>query len=355
MATAAWRLCAMAAALLLGATPAPAYDELRFAPARGTVLEKTLRYDHELAVVQVSRTAAGVPSKDPELGGWVRGQQIYALADRYEDVEPGRVRSLLREFRACTGKASVTLKGLGRDGRHSGVDLFSPLRGQVVRFTWIEPEGEHARMYETFDAPETYLARLDADMDLLSALPAGPVETGDSWELDAQKQCSLLAPGGDLLIWPSRVGNPFARNVCIGMAGNVGELVAGEATGDGRATYQGVREVDGVELSVIALDLQLRVDCDKTARYAKYMPEREEQTTDLLESVLLHFEYTGQGEVLWDNAAGHARSMTLEGQQRLIVSIGKRVNTRPDLPEGEPLVEDIELEGSLVLAVNVAN
>ena len=204
------RLALVSIALALCSGPASS-DELRFGPARGSLVEKTLRYDHELEVLQITRTTAGVPTSDAEVGGWVRGHQIYLVADRYEDVEPARVRSLLREYRTCAGSSAATLKGFGREGRHLGVDFFTPLRGQVVRFTWIEGARDHARMYETLDAPETYLARLKVDMDLLRALPAGPVEVGDSWELDAEKQRSLLTPGGDLLIWPSKVGNAFTQ------------------------------------------------------------------------------------------------------------------------------------------------
>lgn len=353
-------------ATLAGLTAQEGPRELRFEVAPGTELLKTLTYSHGLRIAAVSQMRTGAPPVRDPTGGWVEAEQTVVVRDRYERVADGLPTSLLRDWERAFGKALATLQqGPGprlaldkEQGAHFKVDFFSPLvpQGAVV-FEWIEEEGDWGRMYDTVDGPESYLAELDGDFDLLALLPAGPVAPGDTWEVPPERVPLLLAPGGDSCLWPKSYGDIFARNVLIGVGGNVAECFPDDAevVSHATCTYRGTRTVDGLELGVIEVQLDVTSFTDRTRRYELGMPDQERASETLLEQAVMQFELRGTGEALWSLDEGRLHSWELVGQQRLIGLVTKTGawDVEAEDETGLQLEEQMEMEGDLKVTLQI--
>ena len=109
--------------------------ELRFAPAEGSRVRRTIEVDHV----------------------------VLRTLDEYQKVGDGRPLLLRRKFEEAS----------------------SPFVGTSVVFTWVPEEGAYGKYYDARESSESALRDLTEDLDLRSLLPASAVAVGDTWTAPA--------------------------------------------------------------------------------------------------------------------------------------------------------------------------
>ena len=340
-------ILAIALPTLAGPSPRPA-DEIGFQPAPGTALQKIFRTYHELSLEQIARAIGSGQFMARDLGGFISTEELIVVHDQYRVMGPGRPDSLLRTYQHVRAKGKATLTGPKGSKLEDLSASGSPFELRRVLFSWIEEEGQHARRFDGVDGPEDILLDVREDMDARSALPAGPVEVGDTWQLDQRQLGILLAPGGDLKLIPRKFSE-FARTMKLGCGGSMWDILGPDTVGSATCRYAGVREEEGVSVAVIEIsELVLSSIKDQTAAFEDSMPTSERQEPGFLEQVVVDFSVVGGGEILWNQEAGHLHSMSIQGEERISLTVTK---TFLDTEEPYNIVERSATSGGLTMEV----
>lgn len=277
-------------------------QELRFAVPAGARVEKTFEGHSELNLDEQSLTIndeeVGRATEDFDLRAtWTR-----TLVFHDEFLEVGRERPLVltREFRSLESRDRLNVEA-GGESHEQTLEGESALEGLSVRFTWSEDDGEYACRYDGEERGDrSLLADLVADSDLLGLLPGREVAEGDSWKLDPLLFHHLTSPGGDVHLRSEESDVDAERQ----------RQFRENLDGKFSATFEGVREEDGVRVAVIAL----RADVSTQAT-----THGEDEDGDPVET---HFvrDSDCEGELLWDLEAGRPHSYRLTGDVRAIRS-----------------------------------
>lgn len=294
-----------------------AADALRFAPPQGLALRKVHAIEMRAGLESVRFVLMG-EEEDLELdpSDLFRMEQTLALAftDTYERIEEGDVRELVRRFEELKQTSSET-----EEGETTQDASASALEGRSVRFRWSEEEQEHEPSWVGEPGESSLLEELELDCDGTGLLPAGAVEPGDAWEIEADALELLLGPSGELHLDPD--------------ADEEDELdrrLMDELDGSVRGTYRGLREEDGRKLAVIFLEAKLSAEVEGEATAAEEGEEDEDgwKVGPMRQTSKLQLECSG--EVLWDAAAGHMASFELAGD----LTLENRVTQQVELPGG---------------------
>jgi hypothetical protein len=264
--------------------------QLRFDVKPETVLRRDLLVRHELQLDGVSYTRAGAPPVRQDTPGWSSTFLKLTVDDTLGEVASGRPLTLRRRWVDLGAQGTLSLNAAaGRPKFEDRAVLSSPLRERSVDFTWIEAESDWSRLWVRDDAEEFWLADMRGDMDGLGLLPAEAVSPGAQWELSMETVRHLLAPGGNHLITP-RTTNIYGRTIEVGVGGDYAEVLGPELAGSARATFTGVREVDGERLAVLELSIEgLRSIADRTDLWRLSAPPEERNEVAHLVSALLEY------------------------------------------------------------------
>ena len=202
------------------------------------------------------------------------------------------------------------------------------------------------------------LEGLEEDLDLRAFLPGRDVEVGESWDIDAMTLASLVMPGGSLGLKPAEMSEDGPdmgefEDMITEMFGQYEEAFTGLLEGERKATYEGVRDVDGRSLAVITLKLDtdgsmdmsgmLADMVDKISELAEEMPDFELDIAAANLSVTLD----GTGTLLWDPRRGTFESLTLE----VDMTFGMEVSVDLDA-QGETHSMDMTMEMAGDMASN---
>lgn len=297
---------------------------LRFDVAPGTVLRRDLLVRHEIQLDGVSFTRQGEPPVRQDTPGWMSTFLKVTAEDTVGEVVESRPRALRRRWLDVGGEGTLNLAPAG--GRPKFEDravLSSPMRDRRVDFTWIDAESDWSRLWVRDDAEEFWLAGMQGDMDGLGLLPAGPVEPQAQWEIPMNGLRALLAPGGNHLITP-RTTNLFGRTIEVGVGGDFAEVLGPELAGSARATFEGLREVDGRRMAALRVTIEgLRSIADRTDLWRLSAPAEEKNEVARLVSALLEYGLDARGEALWDLERGHLHSLRLAGEEVYMLSVTK--------------------------------
>lgn len=298
--------------------------ELRYDVKPQTVLRRDLLVKHEIQLDGVSFTRAGESPVRQEMPGWTSTFVKVTVDDTIGEVAGGIPQRLRRRWVDLGAQGTLQLSATpGRPKFEDRAVLSSPLRDRSVDFTWIEAESDWSRLWVRDDAEEFWLAEMRGDMDALGLLPDGPVAVGAEWELSMETVRSLLAPGGNHLITP-RTTNVFGRTVEVGVGGDYSEVLGPELAGSARATFEGLREVDGERLAVLRLSVEgLRSINDRTDLWRISAPAEERNELAHLLSTLIEYGLDARGEALWNLERGHLHSVTLAGEEVFMLSVTK--------------------------------
>ncbi len=254
------------------------------------------------------------------------------FTDTIAAVADGRPTKFAREFgeleNSATESFAVTPPGGDEEVKSSTRERISPLKGKTVQFTWDGKKEEYARALagaegEKKASEAEMLDGLQADADWLPLLEDGPREKGASFELDAKLFERVQYPAGELL-WVVEGKDPDPVSKAIN------EQLSENLDGKAKATWQGMRDVDGRELGVFAIEADLK-------------SKAEAETPDGAETRGIELDLEYEGEILWDLAVGHLAGYTLTADVRSQLSTTRTVET----PKGKREVRQVfDLRGT---------
>lgn len=292
--------------LALFATPA---DDVHFAPDDGSEATKHYVLSIEMSVDEATMTFDG-----DDIGGdgvpdvSVRYERRVQATDRYERVAGGRPLKLARRYDALTAQASQTVGGGDASGRrarerprgaHRGLHVGS--RGRRVRTRLARGRGARRRA-----------ARGPVGGHGPAHAPAARVRrAGATWELDADDVLAVLVPGGDLKLSPDPAEGGaeqgegqiqiHAPNLPVDPLAWVRAL-----DGGGQATYEGQLEVDGVQVAVVSIAIDVTAANDLVDYFSEIGGGE-------FDSASLDVAIEADGELLWDLERGRVHALALEG------------------------------------------
>lgn len=317
----------IAAPALLAFRTAPA--KVAFAPAEGSVVTKTFESVVELTLDQMSMTLNGGESPMmPDMDMSMTSKLKVMVTDEYVALRENAPKTLRRTFDELANSMSMSMQVemMGNSNNSDKtVDSESELEGKTVVFTWNEDEGKYTKRFDPEGDDAEQLEGVLEDMDLRALLPKGEVAEGDTWNIDVKGLLPILSPGGDLKLLPTETGDMMDGGMPgVGsMSDWIGELLEGEATG----TFSGMREIDGVNVAVIKIEVDIESARDMTEivlaalEDAEMPPEMQME----FEHVDVEFELEGEGELLWDPAAGRARSFHMSGPTGVTMDMGMSI------------------------------
>ncbi len=296
---------ALAPLALLALCSSSVREEIVFRVPADTTLERSVKnaYSMQLESMAFSMDGEEVPADAfGEVEIQIEHSEVYVVTDAFEAMADGRPQRLRRTFQELGGQERSSFSSEGGDeSDDSGYE--SVLEGKTVVFTW---NGEAGRFDATFaegiEGDEALLAELDEDMDLRRLLPTGSVSEGDTWSIEPGAFACILDPGGDL-------GLEDAEGEEQDTSVQDAELRANLA-GTITATYKGMREEDGVQQAVIALEFDTHTHAEQ-ALGPEEVPEGASGTGRVEVRFLL------EGELRWDLEHGHALSFELSGENEL--------------------------------------
>jgi hypothetical protein len=301
---------------LLLASNAPA-TRVAFTVADGQSLTKTFEVKSDLTLEDMTMggAAAGMaPDVEMTMGIAYKTE----VTDEYMKVDGGAPQKLKRSYDSLASTVTTAMKmeimGQSRD-QNSNVSAESELEGKSVLFTWDADKKEFKRAFDPAGGEEKLLEGLREDMDFRALLPAGEVKEGEEWEIEPKSLADVLAPGGNMSLQPKEGGE---NDMGMGSSGmdNLADMFGDDIEGKSKAQFTGMREVDGVQLAVVKLTIDMKAKTDITDKAREQIeksgtPEGVDELT--FESVDVEFEIQAEGELLWNVAGGHFHSLDLSG------------------------------------------
>jgi hypothetical protein len=337
---------------LLAFRSAPAL--VSFAPAEGSVATKTFESVVELTLDQMNMTLNGqenpmMPDMDMSMTSKLKVQ----VTDEYVALRENAPKTLRRTFDELANSMSMSMQVemMGNSqSQDKTVDSESELEGKTIVFSWSEEDGEYKKRFDPEGEDEELLESVLEDMDLRALLPKGEVAEGETWSIDVKGLLPILSPGGDLKLVPTdsedimEGGMPGVGS----MTDWIGDLLEGEATG----TFAGMREVDGVKVAVIKVEIDIQSARDMTDIVLAAMEKAEmppEVQNMEFEHVDVEFELEAEGELFWDAAVGRARSFHMSGPTSVTMDMGMSI----EVPQqGSMTIEQVmEMSGTSNISV----
>ncbi len=302
-----------------------------YEPEEGTVLTRTFEAIGEMSLTAVEVTVDGeeLEREWDEFDYEYESLERIVVTDELAEVQGGRPTDLVRTFDELLQEASSTIAG-----EELETISLSELEGRTVRFLWDDEDEVY--VVETSDdeddIDEDVLAWLAEDMDLRLLLPDGEVEEGDEWEIDAAAYLTLMWPSGLLgFVDEGKAKDPVQREL--------NEEVIENLEGEGSATFEELREEDGVRLALISVELEIETWADSAM---------EQEGVEIEIEVEISRDITG--EILWDLDHGHLFAADLEADAEYV-----RTMTRPwETPNGEvELTEVRTFSGTIGYTVEI--
>lgn len=331
----------------------PPAAKLRFAPAAGTKLTRTIENKSEFSLDDMSMKMNGQDSPMmPEIEMSMTQTQHVVVTDEFTKMREGSPKVLRRSYDTLDSQMSVEAKidmaGQKQEQNHSGKGA-SELAGKTVVFTWNDEAKEYQTAFDPAESKSELLEGLQEDMDLRVLLPENEVKEGEEWDIDVKGLAKVIAPGGDLKIKPeekSEEQSPMGMGDMSGMSG-LSEWLGESMEGTAKGKFAGMRTVEGHSFAVVSIDVKVKgaKDLTEISRAAMEKAKREGMTMEM-KSVDVEFEIAGQGEMLWDVEGGHVHSFEFSGPSsaKIDISIGLEVqNQKMDIDQG------MELSGTTTL------
>lgn len=301
-------LLAASAGLLAFTLPT---DEIKFSPSEGTSLSKTFEVSIEASLddlllnfngQEMDPAAMGADFDLSELNGTANFSlsviDEYIKMDGQRPIEMQRtVETMSAEFESGTGDS---------DSDSASIE------GKTLTYKWNAEEEEYSVSQEGDDeeVDADDLAMFAQDLDLRSLLPADSVSEGDSWTITGADLMSLLIPGLDVAKAITRANEEAGDGDMPIELDEALDLISKDMLL--KCTYAGTRRADGRSLMVIELasDFESNIDLSDMILEAIEANMPPEMSLDL--SVVIDLAAEAEGEVIWDAAAGHFVTMTLE-------------------------------------------
>jgi len=289
---------------------APA-ERLQFTPTEGLRLTRDVHTQQYLSLDEVTLESSGREQNPKQYLDIVSTEHV-RVTDEFQAVGADRPVRLRRTYEQleldCVAEVLV---GTGRREARP-MKGSSPLAGKSVVFTWVPDRGDYGCYYDLERAPEHLLADVRQPMDFAGFLPAKEVSVGDTWSIEPAVLRDVLAAGG-LRGYRIDAGDDpvMPRLVSSGAGAELAHLF-GRTTGRFDATFREQRDVDGRSYAVIGFEFEVRSESDLSRLAKEAMSQLELAAGTQAESFLTKSSFAGRGELLWDAAAGHAKSLELQ-------------------------------------------
>jgi hypothetical protein len=303
-------------ALLAAAWPG---SKVRFAPSEGSSVTKTFENKAEFSLDHMSSSINGQENPAmPQITMNFTTNQKVVVTDDYVSNRDGAPKKLKRRFDDIGSDVTMSMKmevmGESHDQDKTSKSK-SQLVGKAVTFTWDADAKEYKKAFDPASENGDVLKGLKEDMDLRVLLPENEVKEGDEWDVNVKSLASVLGPGGDLALVPEE---KEASGMDMGMTGgmsSMSEMLGEMLEGDAKAKFTGTRDVGGTKMAVIKLTVKIAsskdmTDVVKEAMKKQKLPQDMEMKFDHMD---IDLKIEGEGELVWDTAAGHAHSFEMSG------------------------------------------
>ena len=330
--------------------------EIAFSVESGTSLSKTYVTGVEVALDDFSMTMNGQElPMTPEMVIDIHEMLEIEVEDTYSKVADGRPTLLTRSFDTLSHEMEMhmesSMNGEEIMNEDMAPEISSVLEGESVEFVWNEDE-------ETYDIvlpdgsplEEEDIEGLIEDMDYRALLPTEEVDEGDEWEIELGHLEGVLAAGGDFKLIPD---DPEALGGAgSGDLGNLSDFFNEEVEGEFLAVFDGIREIDDVEVAVIEISFELTNVVDLTDKYRDIFKNLEFPGVDEVdpEHVEMEITYEGEGLLIWNLKAGHFHSFETSGDFEMIQEQGMLLEVAGQEMSME---QHMEFSGTLSIEVSV--
>lgn len=291
----------------LAASPARVSEaELRFVPTEDVTLAVRLEESTSAQVV----SEAWCPVVDGERleseagesdGGanWAY-ELAFVLLDEFESVDDGRIQRLSRTFEEIGGSYSSSFE-TDEGTEEIEVQLASPLDGRTVAFEWDDDGEEYGATFdEEGDDSEVDAVLLDgmwidAFGDWFLPEDGGPVAEGDAWSPGPGAWWDFADIGGAFWIDVEDADPPDETKAEENE--DKDDQLRENSSGDVTCTFEGLREVDGVEVAAISIVVEI-----ETSSETESSSEIDGVELSVAEAMSMAVE--SEGECLWDVETG---------------------------------------------------
>jgi hypothetical protein len=306
----------------------PRVEKLSFAPGEGSSLTKTFKNTMSFGLDDMSMLMNG--EENPMMPEIEMDMEVVAsttVTDDYVTMGPGRPAVLKRTYDEIGSEMNMEMvveaMGQSQEESPSGAGT-SELEGETVIFTWSDEDDEFKVSFPDDEGgDDDLLENLIEDMDLRVLLPDGEVAEGDSWDIPLAGMVDVLSPGGDLKLdvdmdgAGAGLGGPPPE-----MMSNMREMFGDMLEGSATATFSSTREVDGVTVAVVDIEIEIDTARDMSEFLEGVMGDEMPEGMDFsLDRVDLEFALEAKGELLWNISAGHIYSLNLEGDAAIAMDM----------------------------------
>ena len=256
------------------------------------------------------------PAGLPRLGDELEVRRVEVVTDVLDHVAHGFPYTFRRTYERLRVSAKVGPGPLAETFHRR-----SPLEGRTLAFDWDDAERDWSR--RLLDEP--YLTRdlwdgLRGDRQALWLLPADDdPDRGRTWEVAPEDLIARLLPEGVPLASTPKSEPRTLSWPPSGMAlATVGDLTlwTGEPQGRVQARFLGLRSDGGPDVLAIGIDVALRGSLEDEKR-ERWPADGFTRPGWYLSSSILEWSMEGEGELLWDVAAGCMRSLQLTAEVAL--------------------------------------
>ena len=308
---------AVALSFLVGFSGSSA-DKIAFTPAEGVSVTKTFLTTTSMEVDDMTMLMNGGPGPMQEMEMTMDMTQTVTVTDEYISMADGQPKKLARTFDVISSDLEMDINAAGQAQSPTGAGT-SPLQDSTVVFTWNAEN-------EEYDV--AFAEGVTEDMDLRGLLPKGELAEGDSYEIDLANFSNILAPGGNLSLEMEVDGEMSGAGMDPEMMTDFSKFFEEMLEGDASGKYVGTRDVDGVKVAVIEIEVEINASADMSELAAESMggeevPEGVEMSIDRMDVELV---YTGSGELLWNMAKGVVHSFEIDAEMEMNTDMAMAVS-----------------------------
>jgi hypothetical protein len=303
----------------------PATGDFRHETREGTSVQRLFTLTRDMAHESTTMSLDGeeLPQRPGERTD--KATLTLIFTDHVEKSSDDEVQEFRRSYDEIGGTLMTEVEQAGREATGPNeIEVVSDLAGEEVLFTRGD-EGFTPKAVDD-DLDEELLLDLSSELTFAWFLPEDSPEEGDTWSIDLAHIAILTRPGGDLSMHPE--GSEYERPGTLEY----------EREGDFDLTYAGTREVDGDEFEVIKISIDLTSTRDMTEIVLASQGDLPEGSPQL-KSFILSSDLEGEGEMLWDSAAGRMASLQLEFE----VQDTRSQNLDVQTPDGERDLERVTI------------
>ncbi|QDV08888.1 hypothetical protein Poly30_44430 [Planctomycetes bacterium Poly30] len=298
-------------------------DKIAFTPAEGVTVTKTFTTTTTMEMDDMTALMNGGPSPMPEMEMSMEMAQSVTVTDEYVSMADGKPKKLARTFDAIGSDLEMEVNAGGQAQSPNGSGS-SPLEGSTVVFTWnAETEEYEIAFAEGEEGDVDLLEGLKENMDLRGLLPKEELAEGDAYDIDLSAFVDILSPGGNLKlemeIDGEAAGSGMDPEMMTDFSKFFEDLLEGSATGK----YVGTRDVDGVKVAVIELNVEIDASADMAELAAESMGDEMPEGIEMsIDHVDVEMSYSGTGELLWNMSKGVIHSFEMNADMEMNMDMG---------------------------------